>query len=122
MENNMTNKEAFLKLVSEEDTETLKEIKERIQKRKDMTVSMDGLRIRLISDYNSLTRKLNNSIKDKSFDPHIIIDPENISREMDGIRNIIVTLAFMYQEGEGGFKELDENTHFEIFNPEDDEE
>jgi hypothetical protein len=33
----MTNKEAFLKLVSEEDTETLKEIKERIQKRKDMT-------------------------------------------------------------------------------------
>ena len=32
----MTNKEAFLKLVSEEDTETLKEIKERIQKRKNM--------------------------------------------------------------------------------------
>jgi hypothetical protein len=37
---------------------------------------------------------------------------------MEGIRNAIVTLAFMYQEGEGGFKELDENTHFEEFNPE----
>jgi len=86
-----------------------------------MEVSMDGLRKRLITDYNSLTRKLNNSIKDKSFDPHIVIDPENISREMEGIRNIIVTLAFMYQEGEGGFKELSENTHFEVFNPEDEE-
>ncbi len=82
-----------------------------------MEVSMDGLRKRLIGDYNSLTRKLNNSIKDKSFDPHIVIDPENISREMDGIRNIIVTLAFMYQEGENGFKELSEDTHFEVFNP-----
>lgn len=83
-----------------------------------MEVSMDGLRKRLIADYNSLTRKLNDSVKDKSWDPEIIIDPDSISREMEGIRNAIVTLAFMYQEGEGGFKELDENTHFEIFMPE----
>lgn len=79
---------------------------------------MDGLRKRLIADYNSLTRKLNDSVKDKSWDPEIIIDPDSISREMEGIRNAIVTLTFMYQEGEGGFKELDENTHFEIFMPE----
>ena len=52
-----------------------------------MEVSIDGLRKRLIGDYNSLVRKLNNSIKDKSHDPHIIIDPDYISREMDGIRN-----------------------------------
>jgi hypothetical protein len=64
---------------------------------------------------------LNNSIKDKSFDPQIVIDPENISREMDNIRNSLITLAFMYQEGEGGFKELSEDTRFEVFNPEDDE-
>jgi hypothetical protein len=37
---------------------------------------------------------------------------------MEGIRNAIVTLAFMYQEGEGGFKELPEETHFENFMPE----
>jgi hypothetical protein len=37
---------------------------------------------------------------------------------MEGIRNAIVTLAFMYQEGEGGFKELPEETHFETFMPE----
>jgi hypothetical protein len=30
-------------------------------------------------------------------------------------------LAFTYIDGEGGWKEMDENTHFELFNPEDDE-
>jgi hypothetical protein len=83
-----------------------------------MNVNMDGLRKRLISDYNSLTSKLNSNIKDSPWDPTITITPNDIEREMEGIRNAIVTLAFMYQEGEGGFKELDENTHFEEFNPE----
>ena len=86
-----------------------------------MEVSMDGLRKHLIANYNSLTRKLNESIKDKSFDPEIVISPDNISREMDAIRIGIVTLAFMYLKGEGGFQELPEDTHFEKFNPEDDE-
>jgi hypothetical protein len=82
-----------------------------------MNVSFDGLRKHLIADYNSLTRKLNGSIKDKSWDAHILIDPHDIEREMDGIRNAIVTLAFMYQDGEDGFKELPEDTNFEDFNP-----
>jgi len=86
-----------------------------------MNVSMDGLRKHLIANYNSLTRKLNSSIKDKSWDPEIVISPDDISREMENIRNAIVTLAFSYMEGEEGFKELPEDTHFEIFNPEDDE-
>ena len=86
-----------------------------------MEVSMDGLRRQLLWNYNSLVEKLNNNIKDKSFDPHIIIDPDYIQKELDGLRSCIVTLAFTYQEGEGGWKELDENTHFELFNPEDDE-
>ena len=83
-----------------------------------MEVSMDGLRKSLINEYNSLTKKLNNSIKDKSYDPTIIIEPDYISREMEGIRNAIITLAFCYLDGEGGFKELPEDTHFEIFNSE----
>lgn len=86
-----------------------------------MEVSMDGLRRRMVADYNSLTRKLNESVKDKSWDPEIIIDPDNIQIEMEGLRNAIVTLAFMYQEGEGGFKELPEDTHFENFMPENEE-
>ncbi len=86
-----------------------------------MEVSMDGLRKSLIRNYNSLTRKLNNNIKDKSWDATIVIDPEDISDEMDNIRNCIVTLAFTSMEGEGGWKEMDENTYFELFNPQEDE-
>jgi hypothetical protein len=87
-----------------------------------MDVSMDGLRRRLLMNYNSLTRKLNKSIKDKSWEATIVIDPEDIRDEMDNLRNLVVTLAFTYQEGEGGWKEMDENTHFEEFNPEEVEE
>ena len=87
-----------------------------------MEVSMNGLRRQLLRNYNSLAEKLNNNIKDKSFDPEIIISPDYIQREMDGLRSCIVTLAFTYMEGEGGWKEMDENTHFELFNPEEDDE
>ena len=87
-----------------------------------MQVSMDGLRRQLLWNYNSLAEKLNNNIKDKSFDPEIIISPDSIQREMDGLRSCIVTLAFTYMDGEGGWKEMDENTHFESFNPEEDED
>ena len=41
---------------------------------------------------------------------------------MDGLRSCIVTLAFTYMDGESGWKEMDENTHFEEFNPEEDED
>ena len=45
-----------------------------------------------------------------------------IQKELDGLRSCIVTLAFTSMEGEGGWKEMDENTHFEQFNPEEDED
>ena len=87
-----------------------------------MNVSI-GLRRHLITNYNSLVKKLNKSIKDKSFDPHIIIEPEYIHSELETLRNCIVTLAtlvFTYQEGEGGWKEMPVDTHFETFNEEED--
>ena len=83
-----------------------------------MNVSFDGLRKRLISDYNSLVEKLNHSITDGQVE----VDVDYISRQLDGLRNGLVTLAFIYQDGENGFEPLDENTHFEIFNPIEDEE
>lgn len=83
-----------------------------------MEVSMDGLRKRMIADYNSLTRKLNKACKEgDTFDSEITISPEVIRDEMEGIRNGLVTLAFCYIDGPGGFSELDENTHFEDFLP-----
>ena len=87
-----------------------------------MKVSMDGVRNQLLANYNSLTRKLNSSIKDQSWDPHITIDVERIQREMDSIRSCIVTLAFSYIEGEDGFQSMDDDTYFERFNPEEDED
>lgn len=86
-----------------------------------MEVSMDGLRNRLISDYNSLVRKLNRSYNNQDWRPEIVLEPDNISRELDGIRSAIVTLAFSYIEGEDGFKCMDDDTHFEVFMPEEDE-
>lgn len=83
-----------------------------------MKVSMDGLRWQLLDSYNSLTRKLNKGIKKyDTFDTEINMSPDEIQREMDNIRSCIVTLAYMYDDSDGGFKIL-EDPHFESFNEE----
>lgn len=83
-----------------------------------MKVSMDGLRWQLLNNYNSLTRKLNKGIKQyDTFDNEITLSPDEIQREMDNIRSCIVTLAYMYDDSEDGFKIL-EDPHFESFNEE----
>jgi hypothetical protein len=87
-----------------------------------MEVSMNGLRNQLLSNYNSLVRKLNSNIKDKSWDPHVIVEVDAIQRQLDGIRSCIVTLAFTYQEGEGGWDAMPDDTEFERFNPDEDGE
>lgn len=88
-----------------------------------MKVSFEGLRSQLLRSYNSLTQKLNNATE-KDFDGRdydkIQIYASDIEREMEGIRNIVVTMAYMFQEGEDGFKEM-ENPYFEDFHSEDDE-
>jgi hypothetical protein len=87
-----------------------------------MEVSMDGLRNQLLSNYNSLVRKVNSNINDASWDPHITIDVDSIQRELDIIRSCIVTLAFTYMEGEGGWEAMSDDTKFTLFNPQDGEE
>lgn len=83
-----------------------------------MKVSMDGLRWQLLNNYNSLTRKLNKGIKQyDTFDNEITLSPDEIQKEMDNIRSCIVTLAYMYDDSEGGFKIL-EDPQFESFNEE----
>jgi len=82
-----------------------------------MKVSMDGLRNQLLMNYNSLVYKLNKRIDG---DDIIDLEVDTIQRELEGIRSCIVTLAFTYMEGEDGWESMDENTHFEQFNPEED--
>ena len=79
-----------------------------------MKLSMNELRKHLIANYNSLIKKLNTSIDEDDF---IQIDPSYITRELDAIRNAIVTLAFTSQEGNDDWQEMDEDTYFEEFNP-----
>ena len=83
---------------------------------------MNGLRNQLLSNYNSHVRKLNSNIKDKSWDPHVIVEVDAIQRQLDGIRSCIVTLAFTYQEGENGWDAMPDDTEFERFNPDEDGE
>ena len=87
-----------------------------------MEVSMDGLRNQLVRTYNSLVRKLNSNIKDESWDPHVLIDVDSIQNELDSLRSCIVTLAFTYMEGEHGWKSMDDDTKFVLFNPQEGEE
>lgn len=86
-----------------------------------MKVSMDGLRWQLLSSYNSLTEKLNSKIEKDWGEKEITIDPDYIQKEMDIMRECIVTLAYMYDDREDGFKIL-ENPKFETFNQEVEEE
>ena len=81
-----------------------------------MEVSMDGLRWQLLNNYNSLTRKLNRGIDGDE----TTVDVRDIIQNMDSIRNCIVTLAYMYDNSEDGFKIL-ENPTFETFNSNDEE-
>lgn len=81
-----------------------------------MEVSMDGLRWQLLNNYNSLTRKLNRGIEGDE----TTVDVRDITQNMDSIRNCIVTLAYMYDNSEDGFKIL-ENPTFETFNSNDEE-
>ena len=82
-----------------------------------MKVSMDGLRNQFLMNYNSLVYKLNKRIDGEDI---VNLEVDTIQRELEGIRSCIVTLAFTYMEGEGGWESMDENTYFEQFNPEED--
>ena len=78
-----------------------------------MEVSMDGLRKRLIEDYNLLVKRLNGSIDD---DGDILIHLDSIKRQLGGIRDALVILAFSHDPNNEEFNCMDANTHFENFN------
>lgn len=90
-------------------------------KLKIMKVSMNGVRRQLLNNYNSLVTKLESNIKDKTWDPTIVIDPKDIERELQSIRSCIVTLCFTYNEGDEDFTSFPEDTEFAVFNTDEEE-
>jgi len=86
-----------------------------------MQVSMNGVRRQLLNNYNSLVTKLESNIKDKTWDPTIVIDPQDIKRELDSIRMCIVTLCFTYNEDDKDFTAFPDDTEFAVFNNDEEE-
>ena len=81
---------------------------------------MDGLRWQLLGSYNSLVRKLNQSIiNHDSFESEIKMNPNEIQQDLDVMRSCIVTLAYMYSEGNF---EILKDPKFETFNEQEDED
>lgn len=78
-----------------------------------MEVNMDGLRWELLDNYNSLVEKLNKRIN--SDDNTINIEVCDIESEMKQLLMCVVTLSYMYEDKENGFKQL-ENPTFLKFN------
>lgn len=65
-----------------------------------MDVSMDGIRLELISNYNDLIWKLNSAIDD---DNEIKIDSKEIRDNLEGIRMMCGILANVKVDGEFDF-------------------
>lgn len=81
-----------------------------------MQVNFDNLRKKMATSYNGLVGKLNSSVKDESWDPHIIISAEEIREELELLRISIGTLLSL--ESEGNFESVDD-VDLEIFNDKD---
>jgi len=88
-------------------------MKEKTKKYNIMEVNMDGLRWELLDNYNSLVEKLNKRIN--SDDNTINIEVCDIESEMKQLLMCVVTLSYMYEDKENGFKQL-ENPTFLKFN------
>lgn len=72
-----------------------------------MEVSMDGLRRNAIRAFNGLVKEIKYNIK--KGEGHI--EEYDVDEYIEDLRNVLVTLCCSYQEGEGGWKELE---NFEI--------
>jgi hypothetical protein len=57
-----------------------------------MQSSLDSISQKLTEHFNSLTTILDGSIRDKSWDPCLILDPESIRRDLDGLQAGIQSL------------------------------
>jgi len=79
-----------------------------------MNVNFNNARKQAIYSYESLVKKLNENIsenKEKGNENEygetiISISPEEIQKDMDGLRTFIGMIAMVYLEGENDFKDV----------------
>jgi hypothetical protein len=85
-----------------------------------MQVNFNNLRKKLIADYNILVTKLNQAVVE-DVDMNRVVEPvENLRRVMDNIRDSIVTIGCLEENGNSDCQcVLTDNLTVKIFAPED---
>jgi hypothetical protein len=71
-----------------------------------MTIDFNNVRLQACNAYDSLCRKLNSAIQDKSICPTIVIEPEMIEEEMEELRMTIGAIASSYLPGDEDVKDV----------------
>jgi hypothetical protein len=105
-----------------------------------MTVNFNNLRKQAVYAYESLCEKLNDAIltetqyatrndvkhgQEIDIKGNILIDAEDIQKDMDNLRSMIGSIAMTYEEGDDNFQDVyqqifpDENQSMKSFNDED---
>lgn len=84
-----------------------------------MQVNFNNLRVQAVQAYNRLTSTLNNYVN-KEEGTIASIDTEAIQKDLDDLRQMLVTLACCYLEDDPNVKSvIDECGKIEVFNKED---
>ena len=91
-----------------------------------MTVNFNNLRKQAVFRYDRLVKKLNHHIKKNDYGGtnEITIDTDEIQEDLDDLRQLIMSISSVYEDGNEDFKDLSEDLPDDIswFNPDDDED
>lgn len=69
-----------------------------------MTININNVRKQACLAYDRLINKLNTSIKEN--DGQIVLDPDDIERDVNALRQYISAMAMTYFEGDDDFKDV----------------
>jgi len=87
-----------------------------------MKVNFNNLRKKTCYAYDSLARKLNDALNSPPYeDGEMVVYTEDIQEEMDELRQLIMSIAMVYKEGDEDFKDVSEDIEVAWFNKDEDE-
>lgn len=87
-----------------------------------MNVNFNNLRKKTCYAYDSLVRKLNKALNSPPYeDGEMVVYAEDIQEEMDELRQLIMSIAMVYKEGDEDFKDVSEDIEVAWFNKDEDE-
>lgn len=88
-----------------------------------MNVDFNNLRKQACYAYDKLARKLNNKITRDDLGDFITVETDDIQKDMDDLRQLIMVMACVYKEGDDEIRAVDDEVQpIAWFNNENDEE